>query len=165
MDLTLAYLLIVLFLGWLLATAYRVGRRYPVAGGTGGEVKRMAVVIMNEDDRAEWMVRSKVAAAIKQAPRMRVVLVDGGSADQTPLILERLARRLSLGFCSSDDLGGQCPRSEKRSQTFDSAADLHDCPAPCFTAAGLEAGGDGTARTARCVVCTGKDPLFFEHPL
>ncbi|MFA7467089.1 MAG: hypothetical protein WCY82_02345, partial [Desulfotomaculaceae bacterium] len=90
-----------------------------------------------------------------------VVLVDGGSADQTPLILERMARRFNLGFCRLDDLGEQCSRAGKpgRQEGFGCETDpIINCSAPCFEAAGLSAGRDGdtgSARTARCVVCTG----------
>ncbi len=168
-TLTFAYLLMALFFGWLAAVLYRIGRHYLIAGGSGEGIKRLAVLMTDEGDRAEWIVRSKVAAAIKQSPRMKVVLVDWDSADQTPLILERIARQFNLGFCRLSNLGGQCVRSEKQSRNaFDSALDLHDCPAPCFTAAGLETGTDvatGFARTNRCVVCTGKDSLFFQHAL
>jgi len=176
MVLIMAYLLAVLFLGWLFAVLYRIWRYYWAARGSGKEnislagrpeeVKRMAVLLNNEDKRAEWIVRSRVAAAIKQAPQTRVVLVDGDSTDQTPLILERLARQFNLGFCRLNNLGEQCARSGKpgSQNSFDSPADLHDCPAPCFAAARLEAGGNGNtgfARAIRCVVYAGEGSSLF----
>lgn len=169
MVLTLAYLLGALFLGWLFVVLYRILQQFLAARGVGGGrtgylggTKRLAVLLRDEGNWAEWIVRGRVAAAVKREPEMRLVLVDGGSADQTPLILERMARQFNLGFCRLDDLGEQCARTGKPgSQSgFGCGMDpLIDCPAPCFEAAGLIAGRDGdtgSARTARCVVFTGE---------
>ncbi|MCL2336438.1 MAG: hypothetical protein FWC60_03340 [Firmicutes bacterium] len=165
----MVYLSTALFLGWLWAASYRIWRHYLVARGAGKGnsslagspegMKRMAVLLKNEDQQTEWIVRRKVAAAIRQAPQMTVVLVDGNSTDQTPLILERLARQLDLGFCRLSSLDKQCARTQKTGfyRNPGVPAELHDCPGPCFAAAGLAGGGtdnSGSSRGARCVVYT-----------
>ncbi|KJS10326.1 MAG: hypothetical protein VR67_18635 [Peptococcaceae bacterium BRH_c8a] len=175
MVLALAYLLGALFLGWLFVVLYRIWRQFLAArdvgegrGKTGyaghiGDSKRLAVLLRDEGNWAEWIVRGRVAAAaVKREPEMRVVLVDGGSTDQTPLILERLARQFNLGFCRLNDLGEQCARVGHQGSPGGVGCGMDpliDCPAPCFEAAGLSTGRDddaGSSRTTRCVVFTGE---------
>jgi len=162
MVLALAYLLGALFLGWLFVMLYRILQQFLAARDVGGDSKRLAVLLRDEENWAEWIVRGRVAAAAKRKPGTRVVLVDGGSVDQTPLILERMARQFNLGFCRLDDLGEQCARAGAtgRQAGFGCGVEpLNDCPAPCFEAAGLSTGRDDdtvSARTTRCVVFSGE---------
>lgn len=122
---TLAYILGAFFLAWLAVVVYRAWRQIrefratgggAAGGGMDGEPERLAVVVRDRDNWAEWLVRSRVAAAAGREPGMRVVLVDGGSSDDTPLILERLARRFSMGFCRAGDLGERCRRNARAAE-------------------------------------------------
>ena len=153
---TLVYILGALFLGWLAWVLYRTWllvrrRRTP---------RRLAVLVRNGSDRVEWLVRSRLAAAGGREPGMRVVLVDGGSADETPLIMDRLARRFNMEFCRLMDLGTRCARVEdpRPSRSGNAArdtgaADIH-CPGFCVGESFLEterSGGGGRDGLARCV--------------
>lgn len=162
---TLAGILGLLFLAWFVVVLYRVLTQFRFARGAGGimagiscgrpgEPRRLAVVLRDQDSWAEWLVRSRIAAAAGREPGLRVVLVDGGSADDTPLILERLARRFNMGFCRVEELGGRCARAaenEKPRAGETAGASVIHCPGPCFEAAGM--GGEGPGQ--KCVVCHG----------
>ncbi|MCG8401341.1 MAG: hypothetical protein MJA84_07060 [Firmicutes bacterium] len=153
---TLVYILGALFLGWLAWVLYRtrllVRRRH--------RPRRLAVLVRNGGDRVEWLVRSRLAAAGGREPGMRVVLVDDGSADETPLIMDRLARRFNMEFRRLMHLGPRCARVEdpKPSRSGNTArdtgtADIH-CPGFCIGESFRETegpGGGGEDCLACCV--------------
>ncbi|SFR03657.1 hypothetical protein [Desulfoscipio geothermicus] len=110
------YALAAMFLGWLavmlcrtwrlVRAERRVAGAVAVAcGGAGsgeGLPQRLVVLVQDQADYVEGLVR-RLAALRSRQPAQRVVLVDGGSGDETALILERLARRFNMGFYRMDD--------------------------------------------------------------
>ncbi|KAF1086102.1 hypothetical protein SPSYN_00841 [Sporotomaculum syntrophicum] len=119
------YVVAGLFLVWLVAVLFRVRQMAPAhrAAGRqrGGEVcdvagavagagccsgggascvarpRSLAVLLQDQADGVEFLV-NRLAANLCCCPGQRVALVDGGSADATGLILERLARRYNMEF-------------------------------------------------------------------
>ncbi len=164
---TLVYIFSSFFLAWLVVVVYRTWRQLRNTcggtreGGRNGELAHLAVVVRDRDNRAEWLVRRRVAAAAGKEPGMRVVLVDGGSSDDTPLILERLARKYNMGFCRAGDLGEQC-RCNSRFVEHNVGPGVETgvenavetiCPGTCFQAAGMEAGRLDPARRGLPLQC------------
>lgn len=90
-----------LFGVWLALVLARVWNLYRSRDRVWPEV----VLLLNQADCAEGVVR-RLAARRNQNPDLHPVLVDGGSTDDTPLILERLAWRLNLGWGRLDELAG-----------------------------------------------------------
>jgi hypothetical protein len=105
-----------MFLGWLAVMLYRIRRLVraerrvagAVAAGCSGAglgeglPQRLVVLVQDRADYVEGFVR-RLAAQQGRLPVQRVVLVDGGSGDETALILKRLARRFNMGFYRLDD--------------------------------------------------------------
>jgi hypothetical protein len=58
---------------------------------------KLAVLVQDQADIVEAVVH-RLAASLRHRPGLRVVLLDGGSADETGLILERLARHYNMEF-------------------------------------------------------------------
>ncbi|MBF7081632.1 glycosyltransferase family 2 protein [Desulfallas sp. Bu1-1] len=162
------YALSVFFLGWLALVLSRVLRLYlamrkpagRTAGGPGAgagvwagpgfgpgaagsrtpgveRLQRLAVLVRDRADYAEGLVR-RLVAGLNRYPAMQTVLVDGGSSDETSLILERLAFRFNLGFCRLEDLGPVCPRTSSLN-IFMETPDC--CRAACFAKCGPSPGG------------------------
>lgn len=65
---------------------------------------RLEVLMQDQADSVEGLVH-RLAAILRRYPGLRVVLVDGGSSDETGLILERLARCYNLGFLGLAERG------------------------------------------------------------
>ena len=107
------YVVAGLFLVWLAAVLLRV-RQMALAYRTAGRVcgselamrgidcgiarpRSLVVLVQDQAEGVECLV-SRLAAGLCCCPEQRVTLVDGGSADATGLILERLARRYNMGY-------------------------------------------------------------------
>lgn len=145
-----AWLLSVCCLGWLVLVLCRVAREYRVMRGPAGEgLQRLVVLVRDRADYAEGLVR-RLVAGLNHNPVMQAVLVDGGSSDETALILERLAFRFNLGFCRLEDLAHLCPRASSPDPPVDRpggcrAACLAQCrPSP-------PAGTNGPPVPVRCL--------------
>jgi len=114
-----------LFVGWLAMVCYRVWRlalacRAAGGYGTRGLVGREAagsegggcaaghqhltVLVQDQANGVEGLVY-RLAIALRSCPGLLVTLVDGGSADDTGLILARLARRYNIEFYRLDEAG------------------------------------------------------------
>lgn len=171
------YLLGTLFLSWLALSIYRAWRlireEYRVAravqvdyesipGASKDMCERFdydtlsqksALLIQDQADYAEGFVR-QLAAKLNRYPALRAVLVDGGSSDDTALILERLARCLNMQFCCLVDLGSGCVRKQSNL----SVGDFYpSCEAECFS-------GEKNDKPIRCLDLrgiSGKDLLKF----
>jgi len=117
-----------LFIGWLVVMFYRVLRMMLSCKATGGcctrglvfrdvasagaavgnfyaggdssseaRSNRLAVLVQDQADGVEGLVH-RLAVGLRSRPELLVALLDGGSADETGLILERLARRYNMEF-------------------------------------------------------------------
>jgi len=119
-----------LFVGWLAVMCYRVWRlamACRAAGGCGAQglavreaaggvgegigigsraegLQHLAVLVQDQADGVEGLVH-RLAAVLSGRPGLLVTLVDGGSADETALIVARLARRYNLEFFQLDGDG------------------------------------------------------------
>ena len=113
-----------LFVAWLALAVYRVWVQVRAAWNAaapwdcpGGmkqirvsKSQRVAILLQDRAGQVEWFVR-RVAAGLEGQPGLQLVLVDGGSADGTDLVLERLARHFNLGFRRLAELNYPCRRA------------------------------------------------------
>ncbi|AGL03586.1 hypothetical protein [Desulfoscipio gibsoniae] len=96
------YVTAAMFISWLLVMLYRVWRMLSYRGagtvalGNNSEAvpHRLEVLVQDQADGLEGFVH-RLATALQCRTGM-VTLVDGGSADETGVILERLARRYNM---------------------------------------------------------------------
>ncbi len=123
-----------LFIGWLVVMFYRVrqmsltckaiggcytrglGLGMANAGAAGGNCcagndsnseawsNCLAVLVQDQADGVEGLVH-RLAVGLHSCPELLVALLDGGSADETGLILERLAKRYNMEFYQLADDG------------------------------------------------------------
>lgn len=167
---SIVYALAVLFLGWLAVMAYRFWlqvrekktKALVAAGGAAGEIREspgrqyLAVLLQDRSDYVEGFVR-RLAAGRERYPVLKAVLVDGGSSDDTALILERLARRFDMLFCHLSELDKDCVRKNLAKPSCAGDIAYQDCRGACFL-------GKDVKKTVLCLdlrSASGRDLLKF----
>ena len=135
----LVWLLAGLFAGWLALAVYRVrvqaraGRHAAAPGGQkhpgSGGARPVVFLFKDRADQVEWVVR-RIAAGPGRQPDLHIVLVDGGSADGTGPMLQRLARQFNLEFRRLAEFAPGCPRAASGAGEVRPAAEREG---PCWS--------------------------------
>ncbi len=87
-----------LFIGWLAVMLYRVWRMvFGCRANFAAWPNLLAVLVQDQAGGVEGLVH-RLVMGLRSCPEMSIALLDGGSADETGLILKRLARRYNMEF-------------------------------------------------------------------
>lgn len=103
-------LFLVLTAGWFIYVMFKTIWEMSCEVRQNREEQFIVLTLQDREDVAEGLVRTIVCGKLAHNPNINLKLVDAGSEDTTPLILERMSTRYRLGFSRADSSEAELKR-------------------------------------------------------